>query len=95
MALAARIGDQTNHSGVVLGTGVPSVMIGGAIAAVALAAIHSCPINVVPNPPHALTPFPSGSTSVFIGGYPALRVGDIAGCGAKIETGSSSVFIGE
>jgi uncharacterized Zn-binding protein involved in type VI secretion len=44
--------------------------------------------------PHPPTPFCQGSTSVLIGGRPALRVGDVAGCGAPIMTGVQDVLIG-
>jgi uncharacterized Zn-binding protein involved in type VI secretion len=95
--LAARIGDQTNHGGAVVGTGVLSVMIDGKPAAVAdpkmSESAHACPINPPANP-HAMTPFPSGSTSVSIGGLPALRMGDSATCGAMIVSGAGSLTIG-
>jgi uncharacterized Zn-binding protein involved in type VI secretion len=35
-----------------------------------------------------------GSTTVMIGGRPALRVGDVSGCGAPIVMGASTVMIG-
>ncbi|WP_387696218.1 PAAR domain-containing protein, partial [Photorhabdus sp. RM157S] len=35
-----------------------------------------------------------GSASVFINGYPAVRVGDKTVCDAAVMTGSSNVFIG-
>ncbi|WP_262979755.1 DUF6531 domain-containing protein, partial [Photorhabdus temperata] len=35
-----------------------------------------------------------GSDSVFINGYPAVRVGDKTACDAAVMTGSSNVFIG-
>jgi uncharacterized Zn-binding protein involved in type VI secretion len=35
-----------------------------------------------------------GSTTVFIEKQPAARMGDKAGCGAAIVTGSPDVFIG-
>lgn len=98
MGLAARIGDQTNHGGVVVGAGIPTVTIEGIIAAVADPALeggaHSCPINPIPSPPHAMTPFTNGSSTVSIGGQPALRVGDTAACGAAIAKGAPSVMIG-
>jgi uncharacterized Zn-binding protein involved in type VI secretion len=35
-----------------------------------------------------------GSATVLIGGRPALRLGDISGCGAPIVTGAFTVLIG-
>lgn len=92
MPLAARIGDPTNHPGVISGPGVPTVLAGGGVAAV-VGDTHTCalPPTAGPHPP---TPFPSGSSSVHIGGRPALRMGDSAGCGAMITVGASTVLIG-
>jgi uncharacterized Zn-binding protein involved in type VI secretion len=54
--------------------------------------MHSCAFPApVPHPP---TPFPVGSTTVLIGGLPALRMGDMAGCGAPIVAGAPTVLIG-
>ncbi len=92
MPFAARINDLTAHNGVVSGSGVANVLIGGFPAAVAGDArtVHICGLT----PPHSPSLFPVGSTTVFIGGRPALRVGDIAGCGAPIISGMPTVLIG-
>jgi uncharacterized Zn-binding protein involved in type VI secretion len=47
-----------------------------------------------PAGPHPPSPFAKGSLTVLIGGRPALRVGDMSGCGAPIVTGMSLVEIG-
>lgn len=91
MPPAARVGDQTNHPGVVTGPGVPNVMIGGLPAAV-VGDLHTC--SFPGTPPHPPTPFPAGSTTVYIGGRPTLRLGDVAGCGAQIIIGEPTVNIG-
>jgi uncharacterized Zn-binding protein involved in type VI secretion len=44
--------------------------------------------------PHPPSPFPPGSTSVLVNGRPALRVGDMSGCGAPIVTGAFTVVVG-
>jgi uncharacterized Zn-binding protein involved in type VI secretion len=44
--------------------------------------------------PHPPSPFPMGSVTVLIGGRPALRLGDVAGCGAPIVMGATTVVIG-
>jgi uncharacterized Zn-binding protein involved in type VI secretion len=91
MAAAARVGDPTNHGGVITGPGEATVMIGGIPAAVA-GDLHTCPI---PPPAHVTsTPFPMGSTTVLIGGKPALRTTDTCGCGAMAVAGCPTVIIG-
>ncbi len=89
MPQAARLLDPSTHAGIVSGPGVPNVMIGGMPAAVA-GDIHICGVPQ-PHPPSA---FPMGSATVFIGGRPALRQFDTAGCGAQIASGAPTVMIG-
>jgi uncharacterized Zn-binding protein involved in type VI secretion len=43
---------------------------------------------------HPPTPLVLGSGTVLIGGRPAARVGDLAGCGAPIVVGCPTVLIG-
>lgn len=91
MAAAARVGDMTTHGGIISGPGEPTVLIGGMPAAVA-GDLHTCP---VPPPTHLPTsPFPMGSTTVFIGKKPALRTTDVCVCGAAAATGCQTVNIG-
>ncbi|WP_282094316.1 PAAR domain-containing protein [Epibacterium ulvae] len=52
-------------------------------------AAHCDPIPVC----HAGTQA-GGSSSVFINGKPAARVGDAVSCGGSVASGASSVFIG-
>ncbi len=91
MPPALRVGDTSNHGGAVMGPGVPSVVLEGKVAAVAQDR-HMCAIP----PPHApaSSPFMVGSSTVLIGGKPALRVGDPCGCGASGAIGASTVLIG-
>ena len=91
MPKAARISDRTNHAGIVIGPGCPTVTIDGMPAAV-VGDMHICGLQVTP--PHLPSPFSNGSTTVMIGGKPTLRVGDVAGCGAEISDGSPEVIIG-
>jgi uncharacterized Zn-binding protein involved in type VI secretion len=44
--------------------------------------------------PHPPTPIVKGSATVLIGGRPAARLGDLAGCGAPIVFGHPTVLIG-
>lgn len=92
MPMAARVGDTTSHPGAIVGPGVPTVLVGGAPAAV-LGDTHACalPPTAGPHPPN---PVAAGSASVTIGGKPAARVGDPTGCGATIIVGAPTVEIG-
>jgi uncharacterized Zn-binding protein involved in type VI secretion len=71
---------------------VATVLIGGLPAAVA-GDTHTC---AMPSPggPHPALPMAKGSKTVFIGGRPAVRVRDLAGCGASIVKGHLTVLIG-
>jgi uncharacterized Zn-binding protein involved in type VI secretion len=94
MPPAARVNDATLHPGVISPPGIPMVLIMGSPAAV-VGTIHTC-LLLTPsgNPAHPPTPFAQGSRSVFIGGSPALRVGDKSSCGSPIVTGAAMVLIG-
>ena len=93
---AARMTDTTLHPGVATGViaeGDASVLIEGLPAAV-FGSQHTC--SWVPPPPHPnTTAMTGGSGSVTIGGKPAIRVGDSAGCGAVVAAGASMTFIGD
>ncbi|MFT5819274.1 MAG: putative Zn-binding protein involved in type VI secretion [Crocinitomix sp.] len=90
MAAGVKVGDITNHGGIITGPGVPTVLLEGIPAAVVLD-MHAC---VLP-PPHApASPFPIGSMTVLIGGKPALRVGDTCLCGASAIIGAPTILIG-
>lgn len=70
---------------------MPTVMIGGMPAAVALDN-HIC---VIPPPSHIVASiFPMGSGTVMIGGKPALRTSDACICGAMAAVGAPTVMIG-
>lgn len=92
MPPAVRITDTSNHGGLVVGPGVPTVLIGGLPAAVATDQ-HVC---ALPPPGHLPTasPFPVGSATVLIGGLQALRVGDVCLCGASAAVGEPTVVVG-
>ena len=92
MPPAARVSDQTGHPGIVVGPGVPTVLIGGLPAAVA-GDQHTCTMPT-PAGPHPPTPFPKGSMTVLIGGRPAVRMFDMSGCGAPIISGCFTVIVG-
>ncbi|WKE65728.1 PAAR domain-containing protein [Gallaecimonas kandeliae] len=63
--------------------------------AAVIGSMHVCP-KVTGNVPHVGGPVAMGSSSVFIGGIPAARVGDMCVCVGppdKVSKGSSSVTI--
>ena len=92
MAASARVGDQTNHGGIITGPGVATVLIGGKPAA-AINDMHTC---ALPPPGHmpTVSPFVVGSATVLVGGKPALRAGDTCICGATALLGEPTVLIG-
>jgi uncharacterized Zn-binding protein involved in type VI secretion len=92
MPAAARVGDTTNHGGTITGPGIPTVMIGGSLAATATD-LHVCSLPPTGHQPTS-SPFPTGSATVFIGGKQALRVGDVCICGASAAVGAPTVMIG-
>jgi uncharacterized Zn-binding protein involved in type VI secretion len=59
--------------------------------------MHTCPITVPPAPPHVGGPIlPPCSVTVFTGGQPQARVGDMATCAAPpdvIVLGSPTVLV--
>jgi uncharacterized Zn-binding protein involved in type VI secretion len=91
MPPAARVGDPTSHPGMVGGPGVPNVLIESRPAA-NITTLHIC--SFPGTPPHPPSPFAPGSATVLIGGSPAVRMGDVSGCGAPILMGAATVMIG-
>ncbi|MFP3643366.1 PAAR domain-containing protein [Paraburkholderia sp. SIMBA_054] len=94
---AARMGDLTSH-GTPLGPGLgcPTVLIGGQPAWRVGVDVHICPLSDVLKP-HVGGPVAVGSATVFIGGAPAARQGDLvveAGAPNAIATGLATVLIG-
>lgn len=91
MPPAARITDMhtcpipTHVGGPISGPCVPNVLIGGLPAAVAT---DMC---VCLGPPDVIV---KGSTTVYIGGRPAARMGDQTAHGGVIVTGFPTVMIG-
>ena len=94
---AARVGDTTSH-GTPLGPGpgMPTVLIGKRPAWRAGSDVHTCPLVTV-LVPHVGGTVLVGSTTVFIGGLPAARQGDMvveAGPPNAIAMGEPTVLIG-
>ena len=94
---AARVGDMTSHGTTLApGPGNETVLIGGKAAWRAAVDVHTCPLSDGPQP-HAGGVVAAGSTTVFIGGAPAARQGDViveAGGPNAIAQGAPTVLIG-
>jgi uncharacterized Zn-binding protein involved in type VI secretion len=67
-------------------------MIGGKPASVA-GDMHVCSLPPLGHQP-TISPYPSGSTTVLIGGMPAVRTTDACICGAMAAVGEPTVLIG-
>jgi len=93
---AARMGDATDHGGLIT-EGEGSVIIAGQPAA-RVGDDHTCPASDPGPKPHKGGPIlPPGAVRVIIAGSPAARVGDAATCVGpldKIASGEPSVIIG-
>lgn len=81
---AARVGDVA-CGGVIL-VGSSDVYVNGSSATMQ-SCVHSCCI-------HAAGAVLTGSSSVVVNGLPMARMGDVAGCGGVVSTGSCDVFVG-
>lgn len=79
MPPAARVGDTTAHGGVIVGPGMPNVLIAGQPAAL-VGDMHACPMTTGPVPHVGGPILPPGSPTVLIGGRPAARLGDQCTC---------------
>lgn len=94
---AARLGDATGHgTPVAPGLGSMRVLIGKRPAWRAVADTHICPLVDGPKP-HVGGKVVMGSTTVFIEGFPAARMGDLiveAGAPNPIAVGEPTVLIG-
>ncbi len=94
---AARLGDSTSHGTPLSpGPGSPNVLIGG-MPAWRVTDFHSCPLFTPAPSPHVGGTVTAGSTTVFINGVPAVRMGDMileAGAPNTIISGEPTVLIG-
>jgi len=76
-----RLGDTSNHGGVLI-TASDDIFTDG-IPACRDQDLHSCPL-----PGHGITPVTGTGVSALDGGRNRIRIGDVAGCGAVMNTGS-------
>lgn len=86
MTKISRLGDTSDHGGEIVAT-TGSILIDGKLVAVN-GSIHHCT-----RLGHGDTPI-SASSSFKDGGNSVVKVGDVAGCGAKIITGSDKFDLG-
>ncbi|MBX7432766.1 PAAR domain-containing protein [Mycobacterium sp. Y57] len=94
MPPAARVGDQTGHPGTI-GPPIPlpSVFIGGG-PAITVGTPHICTMPP-PAGPHGVEAITGPcSSTVFIDGKPAARVGDLAVAAPILGPGCPTVLIG-
>jgi len=90
MPPAARKGDSIGHAGTaILKPCSDDTLINNRKAA----RQSDIAVHIIPHPPHEES-ITRGSSSVFINGLPAARIGDPVGCGGKISSGSCDVNIG-
>jgi len=84
-----RLGDQSNHGGVMITAG--SQHVAGGIEVCVVGSLHSCPI-----PNHGVTPIVTGSPAFKSGGQLVARGdgagGSVTGCGA-IPIGTAPQFV--
>ena len=80
MAKIVRLGDTSDHGGVMISAG-STVLVNG-IPMCVDQDMHSCPIRG-----HGITPV-TGTASYKSVGKSGVKTGDVAGCGATIVTGS-------
>ena len=80
----ARLGDVSSHGGTVVTGSITEFVNGRPVA-------RMCDMHVCPIPGHGVTPIVTGSLDTSTDCRPNARLGDIAGCGAVIVTGSLNV----
>jgi uncharacterized Zn-binding protein involved in type VI secretion len=85
MPSVVRLGDTSDHGGVVISSAAETYVDGILVARVG--DLHSCPI-----PGHGITPIINGSGNFYSENNITAVVGSVAGCGAVIITGSPNTF---
>jgi uncharacterized Zn-binding protein involved in type VI secretion len=87
MPQVARLGDTSDHGGVIISAS-DDVFANG-IGVARLGDLHDCPI-----PGHGVTPIVTSSEKVFANDRGVARIGDQAACAATIVSGSPNVEAG-
>ena len=83
MAAIARLGDTSDHGGVIISSASKTTVDGKLVARVGDS--HSCPI-----PGHGVTAIGTGSSTYICEGAVTAVVGSVCGCGAVINSGSAT-----
>ena len=81
MPSVARLGDTSDHGGVIISSASLTKVNG--ILAARVGDLHSCPI-----PGHGITAITTGSNKFTCEGKIVAVIGSVCGCGATINTGS-------
>ena len=81
MPSIARLGDTSDHGGVIISSASLTKVNG--ILAARVGDLHSCPI-----PGHGITAITTGSNKFTCEGKIVAVIGSVCGCGATINTGS-------
>jgi uncharacterized Zn-binding protein involved in type VI secretion len=87
MPPVARLGDTSSHGGHLITASADLTADGIAVAR--LGDLHTCPITG-----HGTTAMVTASVTFFDDAKGIVRVGDLAGCGAAIATGSPTTSAG-
>lgn len=85
MPNVCRLGDTSNHGGVIISAS--SDVLANGIGVARQGDLHACPI-----PGHGVTAITTGSPDTNANGQPIARVGDSCGCGATLNSGSLDTF---
>ena len=80
----ARLGDLTNHGGIIVTAAVRTYVNGRPAAR--LGDLHLCPM-------HGINPIVTADPDTFIEGRPSARLGDLTACGAVIATASEDTLV--
>lgn len=78
----ARLGDGSDHGGVIISSASKTIVEGKLVARVT--DLHSCPI-----PGHGVTPIVTGSPHYLVEGQLCARTTSLTGCGASIIGGAT------
>lgn len=87
MGNAVRLGDGSDHGGVMISAG--SAVVVNGVQLCLDQDMHSCPL-----PYHGITPVTATSSVKTTDGKRVIKIGDIAGCGAIIVQGSPTLTVG-
>jgi len=88
MAKIARLGDPSDHGGSITDTNADDTVLANGIPVAVDGAIHLCPL--LGHGGTAITPV---AVKTYVNGKLVITVGATAGCGAKINDGSPTVFV--